>query len=551
MKIILQFLFIIIAVTIYSCANVVNPTGGPKDLTPPVVLKYTPDTNSIQFKSQEIQIQFDEYIILNDVFNQVVISPPLDGVPTYKIKGKILSVKLNSILKDSTTYTINFGEAIKDNTEGNILNNFTYVFSTGNYLDSLQVSGKVTDILTGAPSEKSYVLLYYEPTDTSFTTTKPYYFTKTDKSGNFIIKNIRPGKYNLYALEDQNFNYYYDLPNERIGFQSQPLFVDTNITGQKLQIFSENKIKQNLLEIKSPRYGQTRLVFAHSADDVQIEFTGIDSNKVFFTRNITNDTVILWNRNYLLDVYPIRIKYDTTIIEREIEVKPIPTDSNFYITKNIFTSNVIVIKKGGDKNQRADWDLNKKIELTFYNPIDTDINILPITISDSLNQFPVLLQIDSNDSRKVFIEYNWKPETKYDIIFQQGQLKDIFGLSNSSDTIKILTRKTDAYSSLTTSIINKSGYNIIFQLLKFDLTLVEEKYLSIENFSTPDNRYTVKINFLLPGVYKLRAIIDVDKNGKWTPGDIKNNILPETVIIFPVDQNLRANWENEIDWEIK
>ena len=125
------YFYILIALTIYSCANVVTPTGGEKDIIPPTVLQYSPDTNSLYFDAPEIHIQYDEYVVLNDVFNQVIISPPLDGIPEYKIKGKTLTIKLNSTLRDSTTYTVNFGQAIKDNTEGNILNNFTYVFSMG------------------------------------------------------------------------------------------------------------------------------------------------------------------------------------------------------------------------------------------------------------------------------------------------------------------------------------------------------------------------------------------------------------------------------------
>ncbi len=551
MRRVAPYFYLLIALTIYSCANVVTPTGGEKDLISPTVLQYTPDTNSLYFDAQEIQIQFDEYVVLNDVFNQVIISPPLDGIPEYKIKGKTLTIKLNSTLRDSTTYTINFGQAIKDNTEGNILNNFTYVFSTGSYLDSLKISGNVSDLLTGAPSEKTFVVLYYEPTDTSFQTSKPYYFAKTDATGNFIISNIKAGEYKLYALEDQNFNYFYDLPNERIAFQREIIQLDSNITNQKLQIFSEEKIKQNLLETKSQRYAQTQMVFSKSAKDVSITSINPTSEKIYFTKNKTQDTVIVWSDNYKLDTFRLKIIYDTTQIIKKINLKAIPADSNFQLNKNTFTSNVFAVNKGEDA--RADWDPEKRITLNFFNPLlSVDSNMLTIwNVNDSTFINNVDISIDSLDARKLYIQYPWKPENAYDITINKNFAIDIFGLINKQDTLKIILKKLDAYSQLTTRVKNLSGNNIIYQLLRFDLTSVEEIYLEETKFTGEEKKYAVTSNYLLPGIYKIRVIIDLDKNGKWTPGDLSKNTLPEQVIMFPIDQNLRANWENEIDWVIK
>ena len=533
------YFYILIALTIYSCANVVTPTGGEKDIIPPTVLQYSPDTNSLYFDAPEIHIQYDEYVVLNDVFNQVIISPPLDGIPEYKIKGKTLTIKLNSTLRDSTTYTVNFGQAIKDNTEGNILNNFTYVFSTGSYLDSLQISGKVTDLLTGAPS------------DSSFRTQQPYYFTKTDETGNFKISNIKAGEYKLYALEDQNFNYFYDLPNERIAFQRETIYIDSNITDQKLQIFSEEKIRQNLLETKSQRYAQTQMVFSRPSTEVSITSLNPISEKIYFTKNKSLDTIIVWSDNYKLDTFRLKINYDTTEIIKKISLKSIPVDSNFQLNKNTFTSNVTAINKGGDT--RADWDPEKVIILKFYNPVlSFDTTMLKIwSVNDSVFLPHPIIKIDSLDSRKVYIQYTWKPENAYDIILAKNFTKDIFGLENKPDTLKILLKKQDAYSLLTTTIKNLSGQNIIFQLMKSDLSPVEEIYIEEAQFTGEEKKYAVTINYLVPGIYRIRAIIDLDKNGKWSPGDLSKNTLPEPVILFPIDQNLRANWENEIDWVIK
>ena len=545
------FLFTIVLIIIAGCANQVAPSGGPKDVTPPTVLDYEPDSASVLFTSNTITIKFDEYVILNDVFNQIVISPPLNEKPEYKLKGKTLTISLKDTLKPSTTYTINFGQAIKDNTAGNVKENFTYVFSTGSFIDSLQVSGKVIDLLTAAPASKTYVVLYYEPTDTSFTTSKPYYFAKTDVTGNFLINNIKAGTYKLYAIEDQNFNYFYDLPNEKIAFQTTTLTIDSNITNQKLFLYSENKIKQNLLEAKSTRYGQTRLVFAKNATETKITYTGSDTSAYLFTRNISNDTILFWHTNYLLDTHQLSISFDTTIIEKIIETKEYPADSNFLKSYNTFTKNVITLAKGGDPNARAEWVPEKPIDILFYNPIKTVTNTTIQILQDSLPLTDYTLQIDSQDARKMRINYKWKPEKNYTIIIPEKATQDIFGLYNNADTIKLTVKKTDAFASLSTTIKNTSGNPIIFQFMKFDMTIIDEFYLDMPKFENADNTYIVKQLNLTPGVYKIRAILDTDKNGKWTPGDLSQNRPPESVIFFPVDQNLRANWENEIEWHLK
>jgi len=543
-------LLVITLIILAGCANQVTPTGGEKDIVAPTAIAYTPDSNAINFSATEIVIVFDEYVQLNDVFNQIIISPPLDETPAFKLKGKTLTIKLNATLKPETTYTINFGQAIKDNTEGNILENFTYVFSTGSFIDSMQVSGTVTEILTGAPSKKTYVVLYYEPTDTSFTKTKPYYFAKTDAAGNFNIKNIRSGNYKLYAIEDQNFNYYYDLPNERIAFQSDILTIDSNVAKQKLQLFSEDKGLQNLLESKSSRYGQTKLVFSKNTKSTIIKYTGSDTSAEYFSRNITNDTILFWKTNFLLDTHQLSIQFDTTILNRVVEIKEFSADSSFYKNVNTFTTNVTAVGKGSDANTRADWDPAKPIILNFSNPIK-QINYDGVKVYSDSVLLTSSSSIDSLDARKVYINYNWKPGVNYDIIIPAKSHSDIFNLYNTADTIKIATRKTDAYATLTTTIKNTSGSPLIFQLMRFDLSIVEEKYLTPTQFENAALSFAVKQMYLLPGIYRIRIIIDSDGNGEWTTGDLQKNVQPETVIFFSVDQNLRANWENEIDWEIK
>ena len=541
---------IAIAILFSRCANTVTPSGGPKDELPPAPVNYVPDSNSVFFSADEIQITFNEYIQLNDVFNQVVISPPLEGIPTYKLKGKTLTIHLNAPLKDSTTYTINFGQSIKDNTEGNILNNFTYVFSTGSYIDSLEVSGKVKDLFTAAPAEKAFVVLYLDPTDTSFTKTKPYYFSKTDKSGEFKIRNIRPGHYKIYAIDDQNFNYYYDLPNEKIAFQSGYLDIDSNISNQQFSLFSENKMKQDLLEIKSYRYGQTKIVFAKNASDVSIEPVGGSSSEFHITKNNTNDTLYYWNTDRTLDSATFTIQYDTVHIKKTIELKSFPADTVFAKTKNTMTSNIPPLKKGAPAGSPVDWDLGQAVKIKFNNPVIIYDTARFILTEDSITEIHPEIIVDTLDERNIYIQYNWKPEHQYRIRILPGATTDLFGLKNDTLSAKLQIKKEDDYSTFKITFDNDSSVNLIFELLKQDMTPYQKIYLSADQFDPVTHQYILTLKFLVPGVYKMRLIKDYDKNGKWTPGDLSKNLQPEPVIFFPVEQTLRANWENEIEWKV-
>lgn len=526
-----------------SCANVVAPGGGEKDITPPAPQSFIPDTNSVNFEAREIRIQFDEYLQLNDVFNQVLVSPPLNTPPDIRMKGKTLIVSISDTLKENTTYTINFGQAIKDLTEGNTLDNFTYVFSTGPVLDSLQVTGTVKDRVTDKPVQKAYVVLYLEPSDTSFATTRPYYFARTDETGGFTIKNVRAGNYGLYALEDMNFNYFYDLPNERIAFQDSLLQLDSAVSKQTLFLFGENKIPLQLQDIRSIRYGMTRMAFTGNAAGSTVTYTGKDTAANYITRNAAGDTLIFWHSNYALDTHYLQLAFDTTMIERKIAVKTLHKDSVFNEQKNTFTHNAIAINKGTDT--RAEWDPERPVLLKFYNPV-LSVTDTPYIYSDSVLIGRATFTMDTFDARNASLFFPWKTEKQYDIVIPGNGIRDIFGLPTNTDTIRLSIRKADAYSDLSIALTNNTGHALIIELLKFDLSHVKHWNIPAE----PTNN-VIEQKYLTPGVYRIRAIVDKDNNGEWTTGDLELHRQPETIYYFPTDQNLRANWENEIEWVIE
>jgi len=211
-------IFFFLIFWISSCAKIVAPTGGPKDVEPPKVLSSDPPNYSTNFKGDKIKITFDEFIQLKDINQNLVVSPPLDEKPEITVKGKSLIIKFFTELIDSTTYNIYLGNSVQDYNEGNPIENFQYVLSTGEYIDSMSMEGKVLNAFNLLPQEDVLVMLYSDFSDSIPIKSIPEYVAKTDKEGFFQINNIRNDTFKIFALRDANKNYLYDLPNEGIAF---------------------------------------------------------------------------------------------------------------------------------------------------------------------------------------------------------------------------------------------------------------------------------------------------------------------------------------------
>jgi hypothetical protein len=231
---------------VYSCANIGSPVGGPKDLKPPVVVETDPADSCINFTAQKkITITFNEFIVLKNILQELIISPPLkEGVTTY-IKNKSLVIEFpKGVVFDTTTYTLSFGNSIVDNNEGNILTNYEFVFSLKNYIDSLNVSGKVVNSVDlKTDKERMFVMLYSNLADSAPIKEKPKYISRTDDQGNFSIHNLEPGAYRIFALKDANSNLLYDLPEEQIAFsdsvielKAEKLGIDTILANLKPEV---------------------------------------------------------------------------------------------------------------------------------------------------------------------------------------------------------------------------------------------------------------------------------------------------------------------------
>ncbi|MEO6962233.1 MAG: Ig-like domain-containing domain [Puia sp.] len=261
MKIFLSLLLVSIILLrfpgVTGCANMIPPTGGPKDSLPPVLVSAEPDENVLHFNGNKIVLTFDEYIDLKNVRQNLIVSPVPKNQPNVEFKLKTMTIRIKDSLQPNTTYAFNFGRAVMDNHEGNVLKNFAYVFSTGGYIDSLRLSGRVTMASTGKPDSTLIVLLHDKLDDSAVVKEKPRYIARLDSSGNYKFDYLKPGTYALYALKDESGFHTYSSKAQIFAFADSPVVLTSNKTAPQLYAYAdtsgEKKARKPLLNAPPPK----------------------------------------------------------------------------------------------------------------------------------------------------------------------------------------------------------------------------------------------------------------------------------------------------------
>lgn len=234
---------IVISASIFllpGCANIVPPSGGPKDTLPPRLTYITPPDSTLHFKAKKVSFTFNEYVQLDNIFEKLIVSPTLKRTPTVTSKLKTVTMVIKDTLAENTTYTFNFSDAIRDNNEGNPIQDFQYVVSTGDYLDSLQVRGFIIDAETGKPDSNVSVMIYRNKIDSVVSKEKPVYFARSKGNGAFWFRNMAPGDYKLFALKEDDRDLQYNQPKELIAFSDSLLHLrDQNLKDITLLMFME------------------------------------------------------------------------------------------------------------------------------------------------------------------------------------------------------------------------------------------------------------------------------------------------------------------------
>ena len=509
-------------------------SGGPRDEDPPQIDEEASIANyQTRFEKQDINLYFDEFVDLKDAAKQIVISPPLEFPPRIgsRLKKVFISFNESEVLKEDVTYVINFGKSIRDFTESNELLNYTYVFSTGDYIDSLSVTGSVQDAKTGAPSEDALVLLYTDDRDSIVYQERPYYFARTDKEGNYRINNLRSDTFKVMVLKDENLNYLYDPGQEDIGFRDSLLFLSDTLTSDiDLALFREET---------EPRYkgydvinqGRARIDFEGATDSSAIRV--IDSIDHIVVHNGDDEYLTLW--------YHPRgarsIRYEVT---RQGEVDTITMRIN---TRNVDTlpNEIELLSFDFDSKIGLHPDLN--LSLPFDRPI-REISLDKIIMIDTLDRDTLDLVIDDTQfpSLKAVISCDWPQERDLQLTLLPGAIVDFFGRSH--DTLDQLVRiaQPEDFGQYILTPSTSDTLDYVISLLR------EKKKISQVIFSggDPEGQQNIVFDRLEPGDYKLEIIVDIVPNGKWDPGEYLAKRQSEVVYNVPLP-SLRPNWKEEKD----
>ena len=532
-----------------SCAQIVMPSGGEKDKTPPAALSYSPDSASLNFNSKIIEITFDEYIALSGVDQQLVVSPPLEKKPKVSVKGKSLLIELDKdeLLKENTTYTFNFGNALKDVNEGNVKENFKYLFSTGDFIDSLSVKGNVLNAFNHQKEKGILVMLYSDFEDSIVYKSQPHYFSKTNENGDFQIDNIHNDNYKIIALKDENMNYLYETGKEKIAFLADSIDV-SNSPLIELEMFQEPEEKLFIKKRVYNSFGKMLVVFNKPVEGVKVKSLKheFDNNGTIVELSKSNDSLTYWFVECKKDSLIIELSKDTIVIDTlELELK---SKEEFLKDKK----NPLELKLDGSPNGNQKFDLDKNVVLFFTNPIDSinpkaKLELLIDSVAHTST--PVSFTKGSNSQNVMLGPLDLQEQKNYQLFIPPNTFTDIFGLSNDSIFIDFKTQEKSYYGTLALNInfvdstFSKcDSCNYIIQLLTKNENIVRESA-----FKPSEN---ILFEYLHPQKYILKIIVDENKNGKWDTGNYLKRQQAEKVIYYNEEVNIRSNWDLEVNWQI-
>ncbi|MCB9290854.1 MAG: Ig-like domain-containing protein [Lewinellaceae bacterium] len=524
------WLLFLLALVLTFCANPIPPEGGPKDEQPPQLVPEE-STPSLQtnFEKQRIELTFDEWFEVQDVFNQVVVSPPLEYPFEITLKRKTLRFDFDEKeeLRPEATYTINFGEAVRDITERNPTKNLRFVFSTGDYIDSLSVSGVVVDAQTGEPVEDVLFMLYENLADTVVRTERPFYFARANKQGQFRIENVKAGVFKGFALKDANRNYLFDQAQEPIGFPDSLLVLNDSIEpAVRIKLFTEEQ-PLRLMNSDDSQYGLLRLSFSKPPKGLDITYRGLGQQVI------------------------IERKPDTTKVWYAL---PADTTWNVYLQKDTILNDTVKVRSRGRQefmnnsqlrlagSSRGPLRLNpsKEAVLAFNHPIVSLDTSLMRLYEDTLRiEVKPAYRLDTNGQRRLFIARPWKEGLPYELELMPGAFTDLYGLQNDTIIQPIQIDLLKSFGNLTLQFDSLSADSSYY------VELLDKGNTVFDSFVIRgDTSFQRSFRAMPPGAYTVRLIEDWNDNGRWDTGNYDKMLQPEPIYLRPLEQ-LRANWDLE------
>ena len=567
--------FILIFLIIAGCAKIGAPSGGPRDKEPPHVVRSVPENGSKNFRGEKFSVTFNEYVTLDKITEKLMISPPIRKRPIVFLKGKSVNVEYEDDLLDSTTYTFNFQDAIRDLNEGNILNNFQFVFSTGSEIDSLSVTGNVYSAPNLDPPDETLVLLYKELYDSAVVKHLPLYISRIDKSGYFRIDNIKGGKYRLYALKDADNSKNYNLPDEPFAFMNVPIEVtpgknylpvkkdtvkvkraivkaaDTTVMEGEYNLILFQPAKTAHYMTSSTRSLPYKLTYTLSLppDSGKFEFSipGVSENSYYLERSRNNDSMVVWLTDSSL--------YTRPQIKTLIEYPYTDTTGKKFQKQDTIPMRFLVPRSLRERIKKPPFavtpnqSLNRLVSgrqiifqaQTPFRAPDTSKIRLYETTTGGKTKIPFSLIRDTTNSCRIIMATHLLQDKKYLLIADHASFGNIYGEVSDSVGYKIAVRNNNTFGKVTMDIINYEGARII-QLLGSEEKVIREIKMKKDG--------KAEFPYLDPGKYRFRVIYDINGDGKWTTGDFKTRRQPEPVSYYPQEIEVKENWEINQIWDI-
>ena len=582
-----------------SCAKMGQPDGGWYDETPPRILGASPADKATEVTDHKMYIYFNEFIKLSDASQKVVVSPPQMEAPDIKDAGKRIIIDLKDSLKANTTYTIDFSDAISDNNEGNPLGNYTYSFSTGTEIDTMEVSGYVYEAENLEPIKGILVGLYDNLADSVFRKEPFQRVSRTDSRGRFVIKGIKPGNYRVYALMDADGNYLYNQKSEKIAFSRdiivpscKPDIRQDTIWRDSLHIenimqvpythfFPDDIVLRAFAEVQTDRYmtknerekaNRFTLMYSYGDDDLPvIRGLNFDAENAFVVEATEKkDTITYWLRDTLLvnqDTLRMEVQYhatdtagmlylqtDTlTLLSKEPYAKRLKQKEKEY---NDWKKKQEKAEKRGDPFEKEMPVPPLSVGMNFAGDIDPDKNPTltfdtPLAVADTSKihlyskhdtlwyRSPFLVREKVNVPRTYEVIGEWRPDVEYSLEIDSAAFVDIYGSVSDAAKKGFKVKSNDAYSTIFMTLDGMRGKNVVAQLVSSTDAVMKEV-----RTQTGDAEFF----YVNPNTYYLRIFVDENNNGKWDTGNYDEGRQAETIYYYPSKIECKEKWDFTETW---
>jgi hypothetical protein len=524
-----KIILILTIITLVSCARRGTITGGLKDTLAPVLNYSSPKNGSVNFNGKEIKLYFNEYVKLKNINKQLIVSPPMEKQPEVAPlnASKVITIKLKDTLLPNTTYSFNFGQSIEDNNEGNPYSQFKYLFSTGSFIDSLSLGVKIKDAFDLKTPSFVKVMLYEvneKFNDSTIYKENPRYITNTlDSLKSVVLENLKPGKYLLVAIKDENNNNKFNPQLEKIGFQKEYITIP-NDTIYELELFKEVLPFKML---KPVQVSGNRATIGYEGNFKGVKFDLKKQNEPVnykISKLPKKDSLQIWFPKIKNDSIAISVSKDTYQKDFTLKLKDQKADTLSFKPEN-----------------GRELKLSEKYGLVSSIPI-VKIDASKITL---INKDSVVVKFKTDYDemeQKINFDFEKQPLEKYKMTVLPGAFTDFYEKVNDTLNLKFETKNTSDYGNLRIKLENVKQFPVIVQILNKKGDLVEERFSEKDTF--------VNFDLIEPNLFTLRLIYDTNKNGIWDPGSYMEKRQSEEVIYFPKEIDVRANWDVEQVFDI-